>query len=262
MLSGIPPLAVRRRIPVVVLACLVAAGCAGAPGAPGAQDMDKQVDPSLRAAAQAAEAGNDYKGAAQHWRTLLEHHPDDKVIAVSLARALRFSGQAQQGADLMQMMAARQGRDADLLTEMGKDYLAAERIGLALKSLEEAEGVDPLRWDVPDAIGICHDVQGQPAQAVIAYAQALKLSPNNPEVLNNQAMSQALAGKLDEAIATLHHAFDQPAAGAQVRQNLAVLTALKGDSDAASHLATLDLPPAAARANAEIYRQIANGVRQ
>jgi Flp pilus assembly protein TadD len=250
----------RRRGAAALVACALAAGCAG--GVPADQDMAKQVDPSLRAAALTAEAGNDYKGAAQHWRTLLEHHPDDKVIAVSLARALRFSGQAQQGADLMQMMAARVGRDADLLAEMGKDYLAAERMGLALKSLDEARRLDPLRWDVPDAMGICHDIQGQPAEAAAAYAEALKLSPDNPEVLNNLAMSQALAGKLDEAIATLHHAYDQPAAGAQVRQNLALLTALKGDSADAARLAALDLPPAAARANAEIYRQIAKGVRQ
>jgi len=256
---------IRHLLPPALLACLLVAGCAGGPsgdGAPGNGDMARAVEPSLRAAAAAAEAGGDFKGAAQHWRTLYQHNPDDKMVAELLARALRLSGSGQQGADVMQTTLARTGRDGGLLAELGKDYLAADRLGLAAKSLVEAATLAPLRWDVPSALGIVYDMQGKSTEAAAAYAQALAMSPDNPEVLNNLGLSQALAGKLDAAIATLRHADEQPASGAQVRQNLALLLALKGDPAAAERLARHDLTPDMARANTEIFRSLAQNARQ
>ena len=52
-------------------------------------------------------------------------------------------------------------------------------------------------------------------------------------------------------------ATDQPSASAQARQNLALLMALKGDSEAAERLARKDLPPAVAEANIEYYKSLA-----
>jgi len=253
----------RRMLSPVLLACLLATGCAGGGGRTTAEDdMAKAVEPSLRAAAATAEASGDFKGAAQHWRTIYQHDPADKAVAESLARALRLAGAGQQAADVMQTTLARVGRDANLLAELGKDYLAAERLGLALKSLEEARTLAPLRWDVPSAMGVVYDLQGKPEQAAEAYGQALALSPDNPEVLNNLGLSQALAGNLDAAIATLRHADEQPASGAQARQNLAMLLALKGDPAAAERLARHDLSPEMARANAEIFRRLAGNARR
>lgn len=247
------------RAVATLLGCLLAAGCAGTPDE---AEVAQAVEPSLRAAAITAEAASDYRGAAQHWRTLYQRHPEDKGLALSLARTLRYSGQPQQAADVMQAALARLGRDPDLVTETGKDYLADERLGLAQRSLEEARKLAPQRWDIPSAMGVCFDLQGRAAEAAEAYAQALALSPDNPEVLNNLALSQALSGKLREAVATLRHADDQPSAGTQVRQNLAMLLALSGDATAAERLARHDLPPEMARANAEIFRKLSEGVRR
>ncbi len=246
---------------VAILMAGLLAGCAAAPDASAPSDLAARVDPALRMAAISAEASHDYKGAAQHWRTLLAHHPDDQGIAVSLARALRFSGDGQEAADLMQATAARLGHNSDLMAEMGKDYLAADRMGLARRSLAEAGRLDPRRWDVPDALAICDDIEGKPQAAAAHYAAALKLSPDNPQVLNNLALSQALAGRLDAAIATLRRADDQPTAGPEVRQNMAFLLALRGDSTQAERIATHELPTGAQRANADIYRAIARAVR-
>lgn len=236
------------------------AGCGGRP----AEDdgaLGRTVEPSLRSAAHTAEASHDYKGAAQHWRTLYQRNPGDKAVAVALARAMRYAGMAQQGADLMQDALERLGRDANLAAELGKCYLAAERVGLALKALAEAEQLDQTRWDAPSAIGVALDLQGRHAEAEAAYRRALALSPDNPEIVNNLALSLALSGKLDEALVLMGRAADHPKAGLQMRQNLALLTALKGNAAEAARLAGRDLPPDMARANAEIFRHLANGVR-
>jgi Flp pilus assembly protein TadD len=239
-------------------ACLFATGC----GTSGDEaNVSAAVEPTLRAAAMTAEANNDYKGAAQHWRTLYQARPEDKGVALSLAHALRLSGQPQMGADIMQLALARQGRDGDFLAELGKDYLADQRLGLALKALEEARTLHPNRWDVPSAMGVCFDLQGKYAEAAAAYADALALLPDNPQVLNNLGLSQALAGKLDDGIATLRQANDLPGANVQVRQNLAMLMALKGDPAAAESLAARDLPPEMARINNEIFRRLSRQSR-
>lgn len=215
------------------------------------------VEPSLRAAAATAEASNDWKGAAQHWRTLYSRHPEDKTIALALARDLRYAGDAPVAADVMQQAIARSGRDPALVAELGKAWLASGRQGLALKTLEEAATLAPDDWDVHSAYGVALDTSDRYAEAQVAYARALVLSPDNPVVLNNLGLSQAMAGKLDDAVATLKKAEDQPQATLQVRQNLALLLTLQGDVAAADRIASRGLPPEMLRNNTAFLHWLA-----
>lgn len=247
-----------RRL-AVILVPLTLAACAGMPADPLAGDdaVARAVEPTLRTAAATAEASNDWKGAAQHWGTLHQRRPGDRDISLSLARAWRYGGLAQQAADLMQTELTRGGRDPRLLAELGKDYLAAERLGLALKALEEARTLVPQDWEIHSAIAVTLDSLARYPEAQAAYQQALALAPDNPVILNNLALSQAQSGQLDAAIETMRRANEQPSAGAQMRQNLALLLALKGDAGAAEHLAAKDLPPDMVRTNADIFRALA-----
>ncbi len=238
--------------------CLFASGCATTMTP---AQVAKAVDPALRAAAISAEARHEYAAAAQDWDTLYRRSPDNKGIALSLARDLRLAGQGRRASNVMQVELVRHGDDADYMAELGKDYLTADRLGLAIKTLKKAHALAPKRWDVPSALGVCYDMRHEPVKAAAAYDQALALSPDNPQILNNFALSQALAGQLNAAIATLHRADDQPSANIQVRQNLALLMALDGDAGAAARLARADLPPAQARANIEVFRKIAKAAK-
>lgn len=246
----------------LVLAGLGLSACAGGGAASPEDEVARAVEPSLRAAAAAAEAENDPKGAAQHWRTLYLRHPDDKTLALALARNLRYAGEAQAAADLMLEATERLGRDPVLVAELGKAWLAAGRQGLALKTLAAAAALAPGDWSVQSAHGVALDAAGRTAEAQAAYARALAVSPDNPEVLNNLALSQATDGRLDDAIATLRVADEQPRAGMQVRQNLALLLALRGDVAAAERAAPRDLPPEVTRENAAFLRWLAAHRRQ
>ncbi|CAA7613150.1 Flp pilus assembly protein TadD [Candidatus Terasakiella magnetica] len=249
-----------KSLVVLGLAVITLAGCAEVPG--GAErNTASVVDPSLRAAAAAAEANRDYKGAVQHFGTLYQRRGDDREIGVALARNLRYGGQPQAGADIMQAQLSRFPHDADLLIELGKDYLAADRMSLAQKALEEGRTLAPDRWDGHAALGVVLDTQGRGAEAEAAYLRALELSPDNPVVLNNLGLSQALAGKLDLALATLTRAADLPAANAQIRQNMALLLALKGDAAQAEKLARRDLTAEQAKGNVEILKALAGAAK-
>lgn len=240
---------------------LLLSGCAGMPGFE-ERSVAEAVEPSLRAAAAAAESNRDYKGAIQHLSTLYQRKNDNRDIGVALARNLRYSGQPQSAADVMQNLLARFPSDPDVLIELGKDYLAADRLGLSIKALDQAISQNSTRWDAYAALAVALDAQGRAADSQAAYGRALELSPDNPMVLNNLGLSQALAGRLDEALATMTRAADHPAATAQVRQNLALLLALKGDSVQAEKLARQDLTPDAARTNGDILRALAAGAKR
>lgn len=248
-------------LPRAIGLVLLLSGCAGM-GGQEERSVAQAVEPSLRAAAATAEANRDYKGAVQHLTTLYQRRDDDREIGISLARNLRYSGQPQSAADVMQGQLTRFPHDAGTLTELGKDYLAADRLSLAIKALDQAVTAAPDRWDAHMALAVALDSHGRAAEAQAAYARAQELSPDNPVVLNNLGLSLALAGKLDEAIATLGKAAELPAATAQVRQNLALLLALKGDSAQAEKLTRLDLPPDQARANGEILRALAGSAKR
>src|SRR4051812_21891268 len=207
-------------------------------------------------AAKQAEASFNYTEAASIYQGLHATSPGDAELSISLARNLRFAGQAQNAISVISQLIGKQGRTAPLLTELGKAYLAADQDNLALPTLLEAKGQVPNDWEILSSLGVAYDYQGNYADARESYAQALIASPSNPTVLNNLALSQASSGDLDGAIATLQQAIDQPAASAQTRQNLALLMALKGDPDAAERLARKDLPADVADNNSAYFRML------
>jgi Flp pilus assembly protein TadD len=248
----------------LLIACtlMVLAGC-GTPD--DKHPAEGKPGPAIEAAevagANAAEAAFDYATAAGSWAGIYRHHPDDETAALHLARNLRYSGQVQPAIDVASNFIGRHPASATLVAELGRDYLAADRLELAARTLHKATEMSPAEWQVQSALGVALDYQGKYAEAEAAYAQALALSPDNPIVLNNLGLSQAEAGQLLEARETLQKAADQPTATAQVRQNLALIKALTGDVAGAERLSRQDLPPDMVRANGVYYRALAGAAR-
>lgn len=241
-----------------VALALAMSGCAmTAETGPKPADQAANVEPALRQAAIMSERNASYGEAAQHYAALHGRHPEDKAITLALARNLRFAGNPQKAIAVLNNSAAGQAPDALTLLEMGKDYLAADQLNLAEPTLERARAAAPLNWEILSSLGVVYDYKGDYQKAQQQYDAALFADPENPTVLNNKALSLAQQGRLDEAVATMKAATDQPSASAQARQNLALLMALKGDADAAERLARKDLPPAVAEANIEYYRSLA-----
>lgn len=240
-----------------VAVCVLTAGCTTVGGPPPEQKKVADVEPTIRQAALLAERSGNYGEAAQHYAALRNRHPEDKTIMMSLARNLRFSGNAQQAIGVLNSNGASSSNDAIMLLELGKAYLAADQLNLAKPTLEKARISAPLNWEILSALGVVYDYEGKYDLAQEQYDAALFLVPDNATILNNKALSLAQEGDLDQAVATMEMAIDSPQAGTQTRQNLALLMALKGDALAAERLARKDLPPTMADANAEYYRSIA-----
>lgn len=247
------------RLAVLLCGTVGLTGCATQAGKD--DGSNAVIDGMARSAALAADSTHDYEAAAGNWNILYQRHPDDPDLALNLARDLRYGGHLQPAIDVAAPFIERHGPSAPMLAELGKDYLAANRLGLAERTLRQAADAAPSDWRVLSALGVAIDYQGSHVQAAETYARALVLSPDNPVLLNNLGLSQAQNGQLAEARATLRRAIDQPAATAQVRQNLALVEALSGDPQAAERLSRQDLSPEMARANAAYFNLLAGAQR-
>jgi Flp pilus assembly protein TadD len=246
---------------LAVLLCGAAALASCANQAKNSNGADAVIDDMARAAALTADSAHDYETAAGNWNILYQRHPDDSGLALNLARDFRYGGHAQSAIDVAGLFIERHGPSAAMLAELGKDYLAANRLGLAERTLRQAAAAAPSDWQVLSALGVTIDYQGGHVQAEEIYARALALSPDNPILLNNLGLSQAQNGQLAGALATLRRAADQPAATAQVRQNLALVEALSGDPEVAERLSRQDLSPEMVRANAAYFKLLAGALR-
>jgi Flp pilus assembly protein TadD/cell division septation protein DedD len=236
----------------LLVAGLALAGCQDDPG----KSIREAVDQSLhQGGAQAAALGG-WREAAASFRPLYERNPDDLVAALGLIRSLRNAGQLDEAMRIGAAVTAKHPDDAALLGEYGKARLAARDLPGALETLGAAASRAPADWSLPSAMGIAYDLRGEHEKAQEAYLAALTISPNNPSVMNNLALSLALSGNLDGGIARLETLAPPMRGSAQARQSLALLYAVKGETAKAEPLLRRDLPDRLVAENLAYLRQV------
>ena len=95
------------------------------------------------------------------------------------------------------------------------------------------------------ALGVAHDLLGQPAEAQAAYDAGLARDPGDLDLLTNKAISMALQGRHGEAYATMRPAADSVFSTPRHRRNLVMIVAMSGDRFEAEREGRLmRLPPA------------------
>jgi Flp pilus assembly protein TadD len=189
-------------------------------------ETQEKLDGLVTQEAQQAEQNRDYEAASRHYATLYQHKPDDPGVIQGLARALRNVGRFEEARTLLDDAVARLGPQPRLLLERGKDEISLGHADLAVQTLTAAIKATPADWEAPATLAIAYDRLGRTDEAEAQYRVATSLNPDNADILNNYALSRALAGHLDEALSLLRRAVTLPSAGPQVRENLALLEGL------------------------------------
>lgn len=231
--------------------CVVAillSGCASDAN-PGAQAIRE----TLQQVAVVAEVEGDYAAAANHYRNLADRQPDDVEATLGLARNLRYSGRAKLAVEVLDKSAAKYGDKLPFVVERGKANLAVGNVNEAIGFLAAARAKDERNWEIHAALGIAYDLTDAFDKARESYGRALQLSKDNPVVLNNMAISAAISGDVERAIATLENAPLAARHSPQIRQNLALFYGIKGDMEKAEALAKMDLDEASVRNNLAVF---------
>lgn len=196
--------------------------------------------------------------AAAFWGTRYNRDQKDPAIAVKYSAALRKIGSVDEAVSVISAVAERNDGDPDVSLEAGKALIEANRAFEAVRYLEVATSAKPNDWTAFSAYGVALDNIGEHELAQAQYDRALAIAPGAVNVLNNKALSFALSGNLSRAEYVLRTATSAVGSDARVRQNLALVLALKGDMVEAERLARSDLPPQVANQNIAYFRSLLN----
>lgn len=236
----------------MVTLCGFLAAC----GTPSGSTSDANI-PNMQGAQNfAPKTPEDYMAQMTYWGSIYDGLPDNLEAAVNYGRSLRYVGRAKESVKVLSSAVVNHPKDPTVLAEYGKSLTAAGRAAEGLNFLTQANQRRSGDWANLSAEGVTLDRLGRHDQAVSRYEAALKASPNNPSILNNWALSRALAGDLEQAERLLRQAVLVPDAGVQVRQNLALILGLQGNFAEASLYAEVDLPPEIVAGNMDYIRSM------
>lgn len=177
------------------------------------------------------------------------HNPANVQLGLYLSNALRAIGRNAEAADAAERALLVAPDNVDLLVAAARGRIAGGSAFYAIAPLQHAVALKGNNWQLYSLLGVAYDQVKRPDDAQGAWATALKLSPNNPAVLTNIAMSKVSAGDLAGAEPLLRTAAAQTGATLQIRQNLALVLGLEGKMPEAEKLLRQDLPPDQADAN-------------
>ncbi len=188
------------------------------------------------------------------WQRERELNPADPVAGVKVAEALRQLGQFDQAAQAAEQVLLIQPNNTEAMLEVGRAHIARGQAFYGIAALEKARAAMPQDWRPLSLLGVAYNQVRRPADAQAAWADGLKLSPDNPDILTNAAIALMSDGKAAEAEPLLRRAVAQPGSTLKMRQNLALVIGLQGHLDEAEQMLRRDLPPDQADRNLEWLR--------
>jgi Flp pilus assembly protein TadD len=248
--------AARRSLSAWAIAVGLLAGCGGPSGEANAPPAKPDLAHSLMGAATQALAQGDAATASTYFRSVHAREPGNIQAALGLMQSLRLVGSLAEANEIATKAVAAKPDDPTVLAEAGKVKLAGGNAKEAVRLLEKAAAADAQDWRTRSALGLAFDRLGEWDAADRSYQAALTVSPDNAAVLNNYALSRAMAGDIAEARALAQRAASAAGADLRVRQNLALIYALSGSMAKAEELTRRDLPPTEARETIEYYREL------
>ena len=217
------------------------------------QSVQPTAQPAPRAPADAATRASydraDALSRSVFWTNEQQINPMDPVAGVKLAQALRELGQFDQAAETAQGVLVVQPANVEAMLEVGRAHIARGQAFYGIAVLEQAKAAAPRDWRPLSLLGVAYQQVRRPDDAKAAWNEALRLSPDNADVLTNAAIARIGEGDAPSAEILLRRAAAQPGAGLQVRQNLALALGLQGKTAEAEAILRRDLPPEAADQN-------------
>jgi len=222
-----------RAFTLLTIGTLMLSGCAIAPGYTDSEKEIKQqlssskFQPASREMRDNIETQELFAQAA-FWSREYELNPGDLESAIKLSASVRKLGNAQRAVEIAQTSRALYPRDPYLTAEFAAGLIASERAHEAIKPLDNALRSAPGYARLWSLKGAALDQQENYDLARKHYARAMKITPNDPNIMANVGLSFALSGDPQTAEKWLRRAVSIPGSSQSVRQNLALILQLQG----------------------------------
>jgi len=183
-------------------------------------------------------------------------HPEDADAALQYGKALRAAGQRSQAVAVLEQATLAHPSDKALIAGYGRALADNGNFQQAFDVLSRAHTPDDPDWRILSAQGAVLDQLGRGEEARQYYASALRITPGEPAVLSNLALSYVLSKDLPRAEETLRRAYGHADADPRVRQNLALVVGLQGRVAEAESILKTGRPPEEAAANVASLRRM------
>lgn len=243
-LIATPALAQNRGRPAAEPAAATAAPAPRTPATAEVRAAYERADPLMRSTFWAGEA---------------DLNPMDPVAGVKAAQALRELGNYDQSADMAQRVLLVQPNNYEAMLEVGRGHIARGHAFYGIEALERARDTQAGDWRPWSLLGTAYEQVRRYDDARAAWAQALALSPHNPDVLSNMAIAAMTRGDNAAAEPLLREAAVQPNASLKVKLNFAMVLGLNGKMGEAEQILRRALPPEQADQNLAWLRARSGG---
>ena len=187
----------------------------------------------------------------------LSRDSDNEAVALVLGHAQLAAGAPQEAGFAFGRILRSKPDHREAGIGYAKAMIAIGRTDAALDHLEPLARRASSDVEALNLLGVAHDLEGEHAQAIETYRQAIAVAPDAADVTNNLGLSLALAGRYDEAIKVLRPLAEGYVSTARARQNLALAYGLAGSLDAAKRWSLMDLTGSDTDNNLRYFRLVA-----
>ncbi len=217
-----------------------------------------------RQAQDAIEKGN-LKRAADFYEQLIDSKKTsakDKLrYKAAMGDLLRRSGQNEKALAAFNEVLKEDDDHIDALEGKGLTQMALGQSADAGRTLSKVLDKDGKRWRTLNALGILFVTKNMIPEAVEYFTEGLRVSHDNPAILNNVGLARAIERNYPRAIETLQQAVKMSPSDVrkkQVELNLALVYGISGDIESARAMAEKHLQGAALDNNLGLYAHLAN----
>jgi Flp pilus assembly protein TadD len=263
----------RQSLIAILASALLLAGCgdvAALWATPGDMDVSKLPSPDVKGindtledSAKAAIAVGDFRRASQFYDQLVSADkgtPEQMLrYKIGLADSLRRLGDTDNALAMFEDLYAKNPDNLDVAEGRALTLMATGKTVDAGRAFSAIMDKDPNRWRTLNALGILFVTKNMIPEAMSYYTEALKHSPDNPAILNNVGLSQAVDKNYPRAIEALKqasHVSKTPAQRKQIELNLAMVYGVSGDYDTAKDIASKYLDGPALDNNLGLYAHL------
>ncbi len=210
---------------------------------------------TLRLAQATSETG-DNETAARLFEKVLVTDPNSVPALLGAGNSYAGMGQNSRAEAVLLRAHDLAPNDAEVLTTLGRVYLAQHQSEKAVETYDKALRIDRRNVSALTGKGVALDTLSRHKQAQGVYEDGLTYYPTNFILRSNYALSLAISGDILRGTAILQELVKDPAAAPYVRGNLALVYGLDGrDNDARATLAH-DMTPQEVEENIRTYQAL------
>src|SRR5262245_36844005 len=159
-------------------------------------------DTTVKQADEAREAGS-FDTAIPLYGRALQAYPEGIEAKIGLGQTYLAIGAGDEAAAQFRDVLSKHGSNAAARRGLAAALISSGQPELAEKQVDAALQADAGDYRALNLLGVALDMQGRHAEAQANYRRGLEMAPNNVSLRSNYALSLAITGPPEEAIAQL-----------------------------------------------------------